>query len=170
MPSEPGPALDTFTFRAGARRRRVKSMKRVTVLLIAMLCLPAAAFAQRGSADDAAVRRTIADHYFKAHATGNGEALKGTFIDEGRMMWVQDGQLRTRASADYIAGFPGKPAADEAQRKRRVVMTDVTGDIAMAKVELDYPDGIFIDYFTLARLSGEWKIIHKAFQRPPKAK
>ena len=145
-------------------------MNRLRFLLAALLCLPAAAFAQRGSTEDLAVRKTIADHYFKAHATGSGEPLKGTFVEEGRMMWVQDGQLRTRASADYIAGFPGKPAADEAQRKRRVVMTDVTGDVAVAKVELDYPDGKFIDYFTLARLGGQWKIIHKSFQRQPKAK
>jgi len=139
-------------------------------LLVALLCLPSAAFAQRGSADDAAVRKTIADHYFKAHETGSGDPLKGTFVEDGRMMWVQDGQLRVRTSADYIAGFPGKPATDEAQRKRRVLMTDVTGDIAVAKVELDYPDTTLIDYFTLARIGGQWKIIHKSFQRQPKAK
>jgi hypothetical protein len=90
------------------------------------------------------------------------------FVDEGRMMWVQDGQLRVRTSAEYIGGFQGKPAADEASRKRRVLMTDVTGDVAVAKVELAYPDTRFVDYFTLARLGGEWKIIHKSFQRFPK--
>ena len=47
-------------------------------------------------------------------------------------------------------------------------MTDVTGDVGVAKVELDYPDVRFIDYFTLARVGGEWKIIHKSFQRQPK--
>jgi hypothetical protein len=139
-------------------------------LLLALLCLPSAALAQRGSPDDAAVRKTIADHYFKAHETGSGEPLKGTFVEDGRMMWVQDGQLRSRTSADYIAGFPGKPAPDEAQRKRRVLMTDVTGDIAVAKIELDYPDMKVIDYFTMARIGGEWKIIHKSFQRLPKTK
>jgi hypothetical protein len=139
-------------------------------LLLALFCLPSAALAQRGSPDDAAVRKTIADHYFKAHETGSGEPLKGTFVEDGRMMWVQDGQLRSRTSADYIAGFPGKPAPDEAQRKRRVLMTDVTGDIAVAKIELDYPDMTVIDYFTMARIGGEWKIIHKSFQRLPKTK
>lgn len=144
-------------------------MKRVC-LLLTLLCLPSVALAQRGSADDAAIRNTIADHYFKAHETGSGDPLKGTFVEDGRMMWVQDGQLRVRTSADYIAGFPGKPAADEAQRKRRVLMTDASGDIAVAKVELDYPDMKVIDYFTMARVGGQWKIVHKSFQRQPKAK
>ena len=83
---------------------------------------------------------------------------------------MQDGQLRVRTSADYIAGFTGKPAADEAQRKRRVILTDVTGDVAVAKVELDFPEVKFTDYFTLARLGGQWKIIHKTYHRQPKAK
>jgi|SRR5687768_5599525 len=141
--------------------------------LIALLAVPAVALAQGTSApekDDAAVRKAIEDHYFKAHATGAGDHLKGMFVDEGRMMWVQDGQLRVRSSADYIAGFTGKPPADEAQRKRRVLMTDVTGDVAVAKVELDYPEVRFVDYFTLARVGGEWKIIHKSFHRQPKTK
>ena len=138
------------------------------IMIAALMLLPAPLLAQQPSAEDAAVRTAIADHYFKAHATGSGEPLKGMFVEEGRMMWVQDGQLRVRTSADYIGGFQGKPAADEASRKRRVLMTDVTGDVAVAKVELDYPDMRFVDYFTLAKLGGEWKIIHKSFQRFPK--
>jgi hypothetical protein len=141
---------------------------RTLIIVAALALVPAPLLAQQPSADDAAVRKAIADHYFKAHATGSGEPLKGMFVDEGRMMWVQDGQLRVRTSAEYIGGFQGKPAADEASRKRRVLMTDVTGDVAVAKVELDYPDTRFVDYFTLARLGGEWKIIHKSFQRFPK--
>lgn len=141
-----------------------------TFLLFVLLCVPAVAAAQGAAADDAAIRKAIADHYFKAQATGNGDALKGTFVDEGRMMWVQDGQLRVRTSADYIAGFTGKPPADEAQRKRRVIMTDATGDVGVAKVELDFPDVTFTDYFTLARVGGAWKIIHKAFHRQAKSK
>lgn len=139
------------------------------ILVAAIAFLPAAAGAQQQSSEDAAVRKAITDHYFKAHATGSGESLKGMFVDEGRMMWVQDGQLRSRTSTDYIAGFPGTPAADEARRVRKVVMTDVTGDVAIAKVALDYPDARFVDYFTLARLGGEWKIIHKTFQRVPRS-
>ena len=140
-----------------------------TLVLVAVLAfLPAAAVAQQRSPEDAAVRKAITDHYFKAHATGSGEPLKGMFVDEGRMMWVQDGQLRSRTSAEYIGGFKGTPAADESKRVRKVLMTDVTGDVAVAKVELDYPDGRFVDYFTLAKLGGEWKIIHKTFHRFPK--
>jgi hypothetical protein len=137
-----------------------------TVALVALASF--AAVAQQRSADDASVRKTIEDHYFKAHSTGDGAVLKGTFIDDGKMMWVQDGQLRIRTSADYISGFRGTPSADEAKRRRRVVMTDVSGDAAIAKVELDYPDALVTDYFTLLKIGGEWKIVHKSFHRRAK--
>jgi hypothetical protein len=137
-----------------------------TATLAALASLAVAA--QQRSGDDAAVRKTIGDHYFQAHATGNGALLQGTFIDDGKMMWVQDGQLRIRTSSEYIGGFPGTPPADEAKRRRRVVLTDVTGDTAIAKVELDYPDALVTDYFTLLKIGGEWKIVHKSFNRQMK--
>jgi hypothetical protein len=143
-------------------------LMKTLILMAAIAVLPVTIAAQQRSPEDAAVRKAITDHYFKAHATGSGDPLKGMFVDEGRMMWVQDGQLRSRTSAEYIGGFKGTPPPDEAKRVRKVLMTDVTGDVAIAKVELDYPDTRFVDYFTLAKLGGEWKIIHKTFQRFPK--
>lgn len=136
----------------------------------ALVAIPAMSAAPRGSADpdDAAIRKTIEDHYFRAHATGSGESLRGVFIEEGRMFWSADGQLRSRSSTDYINGFSGTPAADEGQRRRRILMVDVTGDVAVAKAELDYPDVRLIDYFALVRAGGEWKIVNKLFQRHPK--
>jgi len=135
-----------------------------------LLAIPAASAAPRESPnpDDAAIRRTIEDHYFKAHASGSGASLRGVFVDEGRMFWSSDGQLRSRSSTEYINGFSGKPAADEAQRRRRILMVDVTGDVAVAKAELDYPEVRLIDYFALVRAGGEWKIVNKLFQRYPK--
>lgn len=135
-------------------------------LLLSLATL--AAQAPPDTASDAAVRRTIERHYFAAHATGSGESLRGVFVEEGRMFWAADGQLRSRASTEYINGFSGKPAADEAQRRRRILAVDVTGDVAVAKAELDYPEVRLVDYFILVRANGTWKIVSKAFQRFPK--
>jgi hypothetical protein len=142
-------------------------MRRVSfvLVLLGIASVAVAVAAQQRSAEDQAVRKTIEDHYFKAQSTGNGDALRGTFIDEGKLMWVQDGRLRMRTSAEYISGFRGQPPADEEKRKRRVVMTDVTGDVAVAKVELDFPDALLTDYFTLLKMGNEWKIVHKSFHR-----
>lgn len=142
---------------------RLAAVSAVLLLLLAST-LPA----QSNNPEAAAVRKTIEDHYFKAQSTGDGSHLRGTFVEEGRMMWVADGQLRVRTSAEYIGGFQGRPPADEAKRKRSILMVDVTGDAAVAKVELDFPDTKFTDYFSLLKVGNEWKIVHKWFYRHPK--
>ena len=136
--------------------------------LALLLGLAALSNAQTDSTSDAAVRRTIEQHYFAAHATGSGEPLRGVFVEEGRMFWSADGQLRSRPSTEYINGFSGTPAADESRRRRRILAVDVTGDVAVVKAELDYPDVRLVDYFILVRSGGAWKIVSKAFQRFPK--
>ena len=82
-------------------------MRRIVSTVIFVLAATLLVAAHQRSGEEEAVRKTIEDHYFKAHSTGDGAFLKETFIDEGRMMWVQDAQLRIRTSADYIAGFSG---------------------------------------------------------------
>ena len=62
----------------------------------------------------------------------------------------------------------GKPAEDEAKRKRSIDQIDVTGNAAMARVTLDYPSGTFTDYFVLLKVDGEWKIANKVWTRNPK--
>jgi len=143
-------------------------MHRVFVMFAIVAATSVTAYAQQRPAEAQAVAKTIEEHYFKAHSTGDGAFLKGTFIEDGKMMWVQDGQLRSRTSTEYIAGFRGTPPPDEAKRKRRVVMTDVTGDTAVAKVELDHPGALITDYFTLLKIGNEWKIVHKSFHRRTK--
>jgi hypothetical protein len=64
----------------------------------------------------------------------------------------------------------GTPAADEAQRKRRVDFIDITGDAAVAKLTLDYPEVTFTDYLLLLKVDGEWKIVNKTFNSNRKKK
>ena len=114
------------------------------------------------SAEEAAVRETI-ENYFRGHATGNGEYFKKAFHPDAKLFWIRDGQLSERTSADYIAGASGKPAPDEAKRKRRIESIDITGNAGIVKVSLDYPDAHIIDYMSMLKVNGEWKIINKTF-------
>jgi hypothetical protein len=119
------------------------------------------------SKEEAAVRAAV-NHYLMGHATGDGTHHRMVFHPESKLFWIQDGQLRSRTSEEYIAGSPGKPAADEAQRKRWIEAVDVTGDAAIAKVVLDYPTARLTDYFTLLKVDGQWKIVNKIFTRETK--
>jgi hypothetical protein len=112
------------------------------------------------SADEAGVRKAV-EAYLQGHATGQGEHFRRGMHADMRFSGVREGKLFHRNLEEFAGGFPGKPAADEAKRKRRIVSIDVTGIAASAKVELDYPQVFFTDYFLLLKVDGEWKIMDK---------
>lgn len=119
--------------------------------------------------EEAAVRSAL-QHYLDGHATGRGEEFAAVMHREMKMMFIRDGQLMQRTSAEYIAATSGSPAADEAMRRRWIESVDVTGNAAQAKIVLDYPSARLTDYFTLLKIDGEWKIMNKVFHAEPKAR
>ena len=49
-----------------------------------------------------------------------------------------------------------------------VESVDIAGNAAVAKIILDYPSVKFVDYMSLLKINGEWKIINKSFYAEPK--
>ena len=135
------------------------------LLATALFLLPARAQNQ----EDAAVRQAI-EHYFLGHATGQGEHFRKVFHPDAKLFAVREGKYWQRTSEEYISGAPGKPAADEAQRKRSIESIDISGNAAIAKIVLDYPQMKFTDYMSLLKIDGEWRIVNKTFYAEPKAK
>lgn len=116
-----------------------------------------------------AAARVPLENYLKGHATGNAEFMRKAFHTEGKLIFIRDGKYTTRTFEEYIAGMKdGKPAADEAKRKRWIESIDVAGNAAVGKIILDYPTVKFVDYMTLLKIDGEWKIVNKSFYAQPK--
>jgi hypothetical protein len=132
------------------------------LLITAVFCITATA-----QEENAAVRLPL-ENYLQGHATGKGEFHLKAFYPEARLLFVRDGKLAQRTSAEYIKGASGKAADDEAKRARRIEMLDVSGNAALAKVILDYPTAYFVDYFALLKIDGEWKIVNKSFHVQPR--
>lgn len=127
-------------------------------------------FAQQSSNAEETAARVPLENYLKGHATGEAEYFKKAFHPEAKLFWYRDGKLMTRTSAEYIAGAGGKPAPDEAQRKRWIESVKITGNAGVAIIVLDYPTVKFVDYMSLLKIDGEWKIINKTFYAEPKPK
>jgi hypothetical protein len=140
-------------------------MKRLAFLFAILLCGVVGTFAQASEKD--AVRVPL-ENYIKGHETGDAEYMKKAFHTEGNLIFIRDGKYSTRSFAEYIGGMPGKPAADESKRKRAIESIDVAGNAAMARIVLDYPAVKFVDYMTLLKINGEWKIVNKSFYAEPK--
>lgn len=133
----------------------------VLPLLAALPLTPLVRDAER-RAEEAAVRAAL-QHYLDGHATGKAEVMARAFHPEAHLTWIADGELRTRSLEDYLGGMTGTPPADEAERRRWIESVDIAGTAATGKIVLDYPNARFVDYMSMLRVDGEWKIVHKSF-------
>jgi hypothetical protein len=122
-----------------------------------------------GQSAEADAVRVPLENYIKGHATGDGEYMRKAFHTDGNLIFIRDGKYTTRSFAEYIGGMKeAKAAPDEAKRKRSIESVDVYGNAASAKIILDYPNVKFVDYMSLLKINGEWKIVNKIFYAEPK--
>lgn len=135
------------------------------VLFGLLIMCPAVGAAQ--SPETEAVKIPI-ENYFKAQATGDPEYIKKAFHPEAKLFFVRDGKFSQLTLVEFTGRFTGKPAPDEAQRKRRIDSIDITGNAAVVKVVLEYPTVTFTDYMSMLKIEGEWKIVNKTFHAQPK--
>jgi hypothetical protein len=106
--------------------------------------------------------------YIKAQETGNGDLIRQAFHKDAKIVGYFRGSFVAWSVEEYAARFSGKPADDEAKRKRRFEIIDLTGDAAVGKVTLEYPTVTFTDYMALLKVDGVWKIMGKSFHAAPR--
>ena len=144
---------------------------KIRLLFLAAVVLTVSAVSSPAQTPDAeaSAARVPLENYLRGHATGDPEFMRKAFHTEGSLIFIREGKYTTRSFAEYIAGMSGKPAPDEDKRKRWIESVDVAGNAAVGKIILDYPSGRFVDYMTLLKIGGEWKIVNKSFHFEPKA-
>jgi hypothetical protein len=135
--------------------------------LIAILLLCVISIAPSAQAPDDAAVRAVVDQYFKGHATGSGEEMRKAFLPTAHIEGNREGKFVSWTVDQYVGNFRGKPAADEASRKRTIDSVDVSGTAAMAKATLVHGATTFTDYFVLLKVDGEWKIANKVYASRP---
>jgi hypothetical protein len=132
--------------------------------LLAIALLPAVAAAQQS--DEQAVRAAV-NVYIRGHATGNSVEMRKAFLPTAHIEGIRDGKFVSWTVEEYTSRFGGKPAADEASRKRTIDSVDVSGTAAMARATLVHGATTFTDYFVLLKVDGEWKIANKVYSSRP---
>ena len=147
-------------------------MRKTIAIGLAALVLGGAALAAPDREEEA-IRATL-EHYLAGHATGDASHFEVAFHPESKLFWTgPDGALLQRTSTDYIAraraaaAERGGKAPDDTKRSRRILMIDHTNTAAVAKIELVNPDRTLIDYMSLLKVNGEWKIVNKIFTPRP---
>jgi len=118
------------------------------------------------SPDEQAVRATV-NQYFQGHATASPDEMRKAFLPTAHIEGIRNGTFVSWTAEDYSSRFTGKPAPDEASRRRTIDTVDVSGSAAMVKATLVHGATTFTDYFVLLKVDGEWKIANKVYSSRP---
>ena len=136
-------------------------VKRFSLVALALATMGSTAVAQ-GDADDAQIRQVIGV-YFRGHATANADTMRAAFLPTAHIEGIRNGNFTSWTVDQYVAGFRGTPAPDEAARTRVIDVVDRSGSAAMARATLKHGATTFTDYFVLLKVDGAWKIANKVY-------
>ncbi len=132
--------------------------------VIALFALVQPVKAQSDDQVRAKLEQTL-QHYLEGGTEGNLERLTQAFHPDAQMKYLRNGQYQEVPIREYLANVK---IGQRAKRKTRIVLVDIAGDAATARTESKYDTFIFIDYFNLLLINGEWKIVSKIFYREEK--
>jgi hypothetical protein len=104
--------------------------------------------------------------------TGDGELMKQTLLPEGNQKYVENNKYSSKTYPEFLIEFAkvrkGKPAADDAHRKRTIESIEISGNAAIAKLIADSPNAKYFEYLALLKIGDEWKIVNNIFYGEPK--
>ena len=103
--------------------------------------------------------------YFLGHAQDDARHMRQAFLPTAHIESMQEGVFTSWPLDVYCQRFKNQPAADEADRERRIDWIEIEGDAASARVTLKHGAITFTDYFVLLKTAQGWKIANKAFHK-----
>lgn len=137
-------------------------MKPLLQAAVLSLLMITGAHATPGSEIDAVLVPLKA--YLEGHATGQEAPFRRAFAADAVLYGHRDEQYRRGTVDEYIArAAGGRPSADEAKRRRWIASVKVTGRVATAVIELQYPGMHALDHMSLVRFPDGWRIVVKAY-------
>ena len=107
------------------------------------------------------------EQYFQGHAHDDASFMRLAFLPSAHIESMREGVFTSWPLDVYCERFSGKPAADEATRRRSIDWIEVTASAASARVTLVHGAITFTAYFVLLQTQDGWKIANKAFVGQP---
>ena len=135
-------------------------MKKPILTVILCLCLSAMSFSQ--DSDYAKVEQTVS-YYLDGGTNNDFETLKKAFHKNATMKFIRNGEYQEVNALEFFKKVI-KPGPKQ-NRTTQIAYINITGNVASAKLEIDYENFGFIDYMNLIKIDGEWKVVSKIFFR-----
>ena len=139
------------------------------LLPLALACGLVAAAPHRPPTDAEEIRRVISEHYFEGGRRGDSASVRQAFdMARAHMFYVQADTLVDVPIPEYVRRIGAgreRPNFQPDANPRRIVMVDVVGNAAVAKLEIETPTALLTDYMSLLKVGGRWQIVNKIFDR-----
>ncbi len=127
--------------------------------LIGLFCF-SIVHAQDSFEDLKAVKATI-QFYFDGATNADIAKLEKAFHKVCVLRWITDGKLTELPRDEW---FKKIKAGGPSPRKNEIESVNITGNAASVKIMCDLPNVQYVDYISLLKIEGEWKIVAKIFE------
>lgn len=115
------------------------------------------------------VKATLAD-YFDGIYDSSEEKLRSAFHPDAHIYSAIDGTLADYSLNAFVNRVTSRKSCSSqgAPRTDKIVSIDFSGpNSALAKVELSIPGTNFVDFLSLMKIDGRWRIIAKTYHADP---
>ncbi len=131
-------------------------------MLTFILCLGIIAITTAQNSDYEQIEQTLS-YYLDGGTNNDFEIVKKAFHTNAMMQGLRGGKYWESNAIEFFKGVI-KPGPKQ-NRKTRITNIDIAGHVANARLEIEYPNFMFIDYMNLLKVDGEWKIVGKIYYR-----
>lgn len=136
------------------------------ISLLALSCLAfSMAEAQTKEQEIEAVKITC-NYYLDGGTNGDSVMFSKAFSPGGQMQYMRNDTLVVVSLKDFMARMPNNGKKQD--RKTKIETVEVFGNVATAKLTIEYPSFYFHDIMSLLKTIEGWKIVGKIFYRQNK--
>lgn len=138
------------------------------LLAFMVLCMPL--FAGAVSPEETAVKNVVQGAYIDGlQNLGDIQTIRNGFHPSFEMLVLRQGQLSKLDIASWIQRVEERksnPATNNPNIRGEFVIIDVTGNVAMVKLELYRGNTkLFTDFISLYKFADGWKIVSKVYHQ-----
>ena len=139
-------------------------MRTLSKIILCSLFLAQTTATWAQSASDREAVTLVMQTFIRSFEKSDLEVLRRITRADGSVLGysASRNQVVAQSIEAWTKGFTGKPADDEAQRKRSFEILDVSATGAVSKMLFDYPGWNGVDYIALSKIDGKWMIISKS--------
>jgi len=110
---------------------------------------------------ESAVTKAV-NYYLKGSVLGDSKMISKAFHSDALVQGNSEGQLQRYDMKTFLGFFstdkPGKHTTE-------IISIDIENDAASVKAHWDMDTWMYIDYLTLLKNNGQWKIVNKVYTK-----